>query len=163
MVQAAGVPQAARVLELGPGTGAITGVIHEHLPETAKFVGVELNAEFVKQLRVRFPHSTILEGGAQEVDLQPHVEGSAGFDAIISGLPWTAFPRSLQEDILGQVLPQLAPGGCFVTFAYWGLHRLPGGQRFRALLCDHAAEVTTTPVVWGNLPPAFVYVARKSA
>jgi phospholipid N-methyltransferase len=79
----------------------------------------------------------------------------------VSGLPWTAFPESLQDAILGNVLPHLAPGGCFVTFAYYGFHQLPGGRRFRALLERLLPQVTTTEVVWANLPPAFVYVGRK--
>jgi phospholipid N-methyltransferase len=61
---------------------------------------------------------------------------------------------------LGNVLPHLAPNGRFATFAYYGFHQLPSGQRFRDLLHQKLTGVETSRVVWANLPPAFVYVGR---
>lgn len=161
MVEAANVPHARRVLELGPGTGAFTSVIRDCLPDTSQFLGVEMNAAFVKNLRERFPSFDFVEAAAQELDFAQHLPASESFDAIVSGLPWTAFPESLQTAILHHVLPRLRPGGCFVTFAYFGLHLLPGGRNFRRLLEQQQGRVHTTQVVWGNVPPAFVYVLRK--
>ena len=98
---------------------------------------------------------------AQEFDLQKYCNGGPKFDVIVSGLPWTAFPRELQMAILDNVLPHLAPGGCFATFAYWGFHQLPSGRQFRHLLHENLPGVETSRVVWANMPPAFVYVGRK--
>ena len=69
--------------------------------------------------------------------------------------------RGTVADYCTTASAHLAPGGCFVTFAYYGFHQLPGGRRFRALLERLLPQVTTTEVVWANLPPAFVYVGRK--
>ena len=159
MMEAAGVDHAKRVLELGPGTGAFTQAIADVMGADADYLGLEVNEAFVQQLRPRFPQMRFENAGAQEFDLATP-EFAGGFDAIISGLPWTAFPESLQRAILGNVLPHLASDGCFVTFAYFGFHHLPGGRRFRALLESFMPRVTTTRVVWPNLPPAFVYVGR---
>lgn len=161
MMQASGASQAARILELGPGTGAFTQAIAEVMRPDAAYLGVEVNEAFVQQLRPRFPRMRFEQAGAQEFDLTTP-EFGGGFDAIISGLPWTAFPEPLQQAILSNVLPHLAPNGCFVTFAYFGFHQLPGGRRFRALLESLLPKVTTTRVVWANVPPAFVYVGRKA-
>jgi phospholipid N-methyltransferase len=161
MMKASNASNAARILELGPGTGAFTQAIAEVMKPDAAYLGLEVNEAFVQQLRQRFSKMRFEQAGAQEFDLTTP-EYAPGFDAIISGLPWTAFPESLQKAILGNVLPHLAPGGCFVTFAYFGFHQFPGGQRFRALLESLLPQVTTTEVVWANLPPAFVYVGRKS-
>lgn len=162
MIEAAGVWQSRRVLELGPGTGAFTAAIADVMPHGSEYLGIELNDSFVKQLRPRFPQMRFECAGAQEFDFTCALPEGTKFDTIISGLPWTAFPRGLQESILSNVLPHLAPGGCFATFAYWGFHHLPSGQRFRSLLHGLTHGVETTRVVWRNLPPAFVYIARKS-
>jgi phosphatidylethanolamine/phosphatidyl-N-methylethanolamine N-methyltransferase len=162
MMEATGVCQARRILELGPGTGAFTRAIADTMPREASYLGIELNDTFVQQLRPRFPRMCFECAGAQEFDFTQVLAPGETYDTIISGLPWTAFPRGLQEAILKNVLPHLAPGGCFATFAYWGFHKLPSGQRFRALLHELTHGVETTRVVWPNLPPAFVYVARKS-
>ncbi len=162
MMEAAGVWQARRVLELGPGTGALTHAIADMMPHEASYLGIELNDTFVQQLRPRFPRMRFECAGAQEFDFTQALPAGETFDAVISGLPWTAFPRALQEAILGNVLPHLAPGGCFVTFAYWGFHKLPSGRRFRGLLHEMTHGVETSRVVWRNLPPAFVYIARKT-
>ena len=162
MMEVTGVWQAQRVLELGPGTGAFTSAIAEVMPHEADYLGIELNHSFVEQLRPRFPKMRFECAGAQEFDFSGILPEGEKFDTIISGLPWTAFPRCLQESILSNVLPHLAPGGCFATFAYWGFHQLPSGQRFRSLLHELTHGVETSRVVWRNLPPAFVYIARKA-
>ncbi len=162
MMEAAGVWQAKRVLELGPGTGALTSAISGIMPHEADYVGIELNDAFVQKLRPRFPRMRFECADAQQFDFSSILSSEEKFDTIISGLPWTAFPRGLQESILSNVLPQLASGGSFVTFAYYGFHQLPSGRRFRDLLHEMTHGVETTRVVWANLPPAFVYVARKS-
>lgn len=159
MMEAAGVAGAQRILELGPGTGAFTQAIADVMKPGASYLGLEVNESFVKQLRPRFPQMRFEVTCAQEFDLTTP-EFADGFDVIISGLPWTAFPESLQRAILSNVLPHLVPHGCFATFAYFGFHHLPGGRRFRALVESLMPCVTTTRVVWPNLPPAFVYLAR---
>jgi phospholipid N-methyltransferase len=126
-----------------------------------RYVGVELNASFVVELQRRFPQLHFIQGAAQEVDLTVARAGAAHYDAIISGLPWTAFPDSLQDAILAHVLPHLAVGGRFITFAYAGLCHLKGGRLFRHKLQKLGTKLETTSIVWANVPPAFVYVLTK--
>lgn len=163
MVDAAGVAQAGSVLELGPGTGAITRHIAEVMPSHCRYVGLELNASFVGRLRVEFPRLQFEAGAAQEFDFSRVLGPGEFFDSIVSGLPWTAFPESLQKAIFDHVLPHLRPGGVFTTFAYTGFHLLPAGRHFRTLLAGRCEALSTTHTVWRNLPPAFVYAARAGA
>lgn len=160
MVEAAGTSTSRHVLELGPGTGALTEAVGRAMPDDCGYLGLELNDSFVQRLRNRFPGMRFECCCAQKFDLTTP-EFAAGFDVIISGLPWTAFPEELQKAILANVLPRLAPGGRFVTFAYLGFHKLPAGRHFRDLLGSLLPNVTTTEVVWANLPPAFVYVGSN--
>ncbi len=161
MMDCAGVAGARHILELGPGTGAFTGAIEKAMPKEASYLGIELIETFVQQLKPRFPALNFHVAGAQEFEFGTYLDNNDTFDVVVSGLPWTAFPRSLQEAILDNVLPHLAPGGRFATFAYYGFHRLPSGQRFRGLLSEKLSKVETSRVVWPNMPPAFVYVGSK--
>jgi phosphatidylethanolamine/phosphatidyl-N-methylethanolamine N-methyltransferase len=162
IVQAAEVSRARHVLELGPGTGPFTETICRTLHSQGRYLGVELNPAFVATLRARFPQWDFAEAAAQEYDFSKWLPEDEGVDSIVCGLPWTAFPEWLQVGILKNVLPRLAPGGKFATFAYTGLHLLPGGRRFRKLLEQQGCELTLTPTVWANVPPAFVYVLTKN-
>lgn len=163
MVETAGVSTAAAVLELGPGTGAITQHIARALPERSRYVGLELNPSFVERLQGEFPRLQFETCCAQEFDFSRVLQPGEYFDCIVSGLPWTAFPESLQIAILDHVLPKLRPGGVFTTFAYAGFHLLPAGRHFRSLLEQRCESLTTSATVWKNLPPAFVYAAQAGA
>ena len=161
MVEAANVPHARRVLELGPGTGAFTSVIKDCLPHSSNYLGIEMNATFVETLRKRFEGFEFVSAAAQQFDFDAYLPAGEAFDSIVCGLPWTAFPEGLQREILNHVLARLRPGGCFATFAYFGFHKLPGGRHFRDLLKQQPGKLRTTSVVWGNVPPAFVYVVQR--
>jgi phosphatidylethanolamine/phosphatidyl-N-methylethanolamine N-methyltransferase len=161
MVKEAQLHPTSHILELGPGTGPITEVIAEQISAHMHYVGIELNDAFVSELQARFPKLHFIHGAAQDVDLTTAKAGAAYYDAVISGLPWTAFPESLQDAILDHVMPHLAAGGRFITFAYAGLCHLKGGRLFRQKLQNLGGRLETTPIVWANVPPAFVYVLTK--
>lgn len=161
MVQAANLGQAHCILELGPGTGAFTSLILSTMPAGARYLGLDLNATFIERLSQRHPGHRFANAAAQDFDFQGFLGDGQQFDAIVSGLPWTAFPEALQIAILDHVMPHLKPGGVLATFAYTGFHKLPSGQHFRHLLRQHCSSLRTTRTVWRNLPPAFVYAAVK--
>ncbi len=159
MVKAAKVSEARNILELGPGTGAFTHEIQRTLPTDCNYLGLDMNAAFVASLRSQFPGLRFEQAAAQDFDYAPYMAGG-GFDAIVSGLPWAALPESVQTALLERIFSVLKPGGIFATFVYTGIHYLPRGQKFRRLLKHRSRQVETTPTVWLNLPPAFIYVAR---
>lgn len=163
LAESANISAARKVLELGPGTGPITAAISNTIPAQAHYLGLEMNESFVKQLRERFPAMQFEAVAAQTFDFDQVLGRDGSFDAIVSGLPWTAFPESLQIAILDHVMARLRPGGLFVTFAYAGFHMLPSGRHFRKLLSSRVATLETTHTIWGNFPPAFVYVAKMGS
>ena len=87
--------------------------------------------------------------------------GQTHADVILSGLPWASFPNWLQDEILNAILVSLPEGGSFATFAYLQGMLLPAGIRFRKKLNSFFRKVETSPVVWRNIPPAFVYRCHK--
>jgi len=148
---------ASVVAEFGPGTGAFTSVILEKLPSGCNFFALEINSDFAGILRRRFSGVRIIEGDVSEVATICDSLGVEKVDCIVSGLPWASFSPAKQEDLLAATLSVLRPGGQFVTFSYLQGLLMPGGQRFRRLLNRSFAGVSQSRIVWGNLPPAFVY------
>lgn len=149
------------VVELGPGTGAVSAVIDRRLPPTGRHLAVELDPDMVAYLGRHRPSLEVVRGDARDLTRLLGDRGVTGVDAIVSGLPWALFDTPTQTAILGQVARLLAPGGAFTTFAY--LHGMPlhTARRFRRTLAATFDEVVVSKTVWRNLPPAFGYVCRR--
>ena len=79
MAQYVDVHSEGPVVELGPGTGAITNALIEHGVDQKRLVLVEYNPGFCALLRDRYPHAKVVQGDAY------------GF-AIRSGRRWTHRP-----------------------------------------------------------------------
>ncbi len=152
---------AKSVLELGPGTGALTKHIVPRLGSRTQFNAIELNEEFVRILKDEFPHQNIHLGSATDSLQILKEQKLESAEYIISGLPWASFDPELQNALLKAVLDCLPDGGKFTTFAYSAAAWLPRGKRFRKLLEDNFSEVSRSAVVWRNLPPAFAYHCVK--
>ena len=161
IVEKAAVSQADRILELGPGTGVFTEAIRQAKKPASRFVALEYNEVFATRLKARFPDVSVVQGCVSRLREHASQHDCAGAGSIVCGLPWTAFEDSAQRTMLGEIRETLGEKGIFATFAYFGLHWLPGGQRFRQLLTREFRRVELSPVVLRNLPPAFVYTCSK--
>ena len=161
IVSRVGVDTADVIVELGPGTGAITREIVLRMPDTARLIAIELDETLCGHLREKFPDVTVCNASAAGIGEILARYSLPKPTVVISGLPWANFSVALQWSILNSVAEEIAPGGYFTTFAYLQGMMLTSGRRFRSMLSEVFAEVETSPVVWGNLPPAFVYRCRK--
>ncbi|MBX9680493.1 MAG: methyltransferase domain-containing protein [Gemmataceae bacterium] len=92
-----------RILEIGPGTGAVTVEILKCLQLGDHLDIVEINGAFVAHLRSRFDSDPLFQPHAKQVRILhmplQEVDGSGSYDVLISGLPLNNFPLSLVEDI----------------------------------------------------------------
>lgn len=161
MVSHVGMESAGVIVELGPGTGVITREIVQTMPENARFIAIELDETLCGLLRQQFPEITVCNDSAAGIGDILKRYSLPNPNVVISGLPWANFTPRLQRNILCSVAEHIAPGGYFATFAYLQGLMFPTGQRFRKLLGEVFSEVETSPVIWKNLPPAFVYRCRK--
>jgi phosphatidylethanolamine/phosphatidyl-N-methylethanolamine N-methyltransferase len=138
------------VLELGPGTGAITGALVAKLGE-ARLTAIEYDAEFAAALKARFPAMRVIQGDA--FDLDKTLGHREPYAAIVSGLPLLNFPMAMRHRLLQGVAARLKPGAPFIQFSY-GLHAPvtpPDGH-----------VVSQAAFAWANMPPARVWVYRKA-
>lgn len=157
-----GLASALAVVELGPGTGTITGKIASRIRPEAAFLAIELNPVFVRRLAAQIPLVHVIHDSAErlgEILLERDVES---VDAVISSLPWSLFSQERQEGLLRAVAQSLRPGGTFATTAYLPGLSFPAARRFRELLERHFPSVQRSALVWRNLPPAFVYRCRTA-
>ncbi|MDI2125480.1 class I SAM-dependent methyltransferase [Yinghuangia seranimata] len=148
---------ARTVVELGPGTGAVTGAIRARMHPDARLIAVELNPVLAQAVRERFAGPDVDVHTASAADLVDLVDGPV--DAVVSGLPWAAMRADERTAALDAVTAVLRPDGAFTTFAYIHAAWSPPARRLAADLRARFAEVHRSPVVWTNTPPAFVHHA----
>jgi phospholipid N-methyltransferase len=149
------------IVELGPGTGAVTTEIAKHLTPNTRYLGIELNPAFYRGLKHDFPHLDFANSDVAEFDALLSHRGLRQIDAVISGLPWASLPVSLQSAVLPSVARHLSPGGVFVTFAYIHGLALPAAQALHVTLRRHFPLVRRSKPVWLNVPPAICYICGK--
>lgn len=162
MVDASNIDSAMAIIELGAGAGAVTREILRSKHHRARLLAIERNPALAATLRTQFPQITVANVCASELG---HVAKAASFstaDSILSALPWTSLPAATQSTLLKIAHDALSVEGIFTTFACFGLHLTPSGRSFRQRLEQTFARVEALPVVWSNLPPAFVYRCTKS-
>jgi phosphatidylethanolamine/phosphatidyl-N-methylethanolamine N-methyltransferase len=161
MLSAVDFSSARTIVEFGPGTGAFTREIAGRLAPGARYLGIELNPVFVTRLAHSYPRLSFVHGSVGELGQILVTARITSVDAIVCGLPWATLPISLQDTVFSAIDLALAPGGVFTTFGYPQSLVLPGAWALRRRLRRGFAEVGRTPVVWGNVPPAFAYICRK--
>ncbi len=157
IVEGCDLPSRETVVELGPGTGAFTSLILERLKRRSRFFALEINRMNVRELRRRFPRLQVYADSAERLPKYLRLHDAPMADCIISGLAWGNMLPATQNRIFNAVLSSLAPDGLFTTFAYVHAQWLPTSLRFRKRLFRHFSKIEITPIVWRNLPPAFVY------
>jgi phosphatidylethanolamine/phosphatidyl-N-methylethanolamine N-methyltransferase len=141
------------VVELGPGTGAITSALIERGVDQKRLVLVEYNPGFCALLRDRYPHARVVQGDAYTLRDSLRNVLSAPASAVVSGLPLVTKPMQTRLKLIRDAFAALAPGAPFVQFTYSVAPPIPKS------LPGISTEASER--IWMNLPPARVWVYRK--
>lgn len=149
------------VVELGPGTGAVSSAIAARLPRGARHVAVELDAGMAAFLRQRHTGVDVVNADACHLSELLAARSIPRVPAVVSGLPWSLFDSSTQDCILQQIAEAIGQQGVFTTFAYTHARMLPSARNFRRALQRTFAEVQVSRLVWQNMPPAFSYICKQ--
>lgn len=149
------------VVELGPGTGALTRELAAGLGDPGHLILLEQNLALAKILRRTYPNAHVIRDCVTNLGHHLNRLGYPEVDYVVSGLPWTLFSTKLQERGLEEVARAVKPGGAFVAFLYLHGMRFSNGSRFEARLGQHLGQISKSKPVWRNLPPARVLTWRR--
>ncbi|HEV3500695.1 MAG TPA: rRNA adenine N-6-methyltransferase family protein [Bradyrhizobium sp.] len=153
MAQYVDIDSKGPVVELGPGTGAITSALIEHGVDQKRLVLVEYNPGFCALLRDRYPHAKIVQGDAYTLRDSLRNVLSAPASAVVSGLPLVTKPMLTRLKLIRDAFVALAPGAPFVQFTYSVAPPIPKSLP--------GVSTEASERIWMNLPPARVWVYRK--
>jgi phosphatidylethanolamine/phosphatidyl-N-methylethanolamine N-methyltransferase len=142
------------VVELGPGTGAITSALVDHGIDQKRLVLVEYNPGFCALLRDRYPQAKVVQGDAYTLRDTLWNVLAAPATAIVSGLPLVTKPMMTRIRLVRDAFAALAPGAPFVQFTYAVVPPIPKSLP--------GVSTEASERIWMNLPPARVWVYRKS-
>jgi phosphatidylethanolamine/phosphatidyl-N-methylethanolamine N-methyltransferase len=153
MAQYVDVDSDAPVVELGPGTGAITNALIERGIDQTRLVLVEYNPGFCALLRDRYPQAKVVQGDAYRLRDSLRQVLAAPAAAVVSGLPLVTKPMQTRLRLIRDAFLALAPGAPFVQFTYSVAPPIPKSLP--------GVSTEASERVWMNLPPARVWVYRK--
>jgi phosphatidylethanolamine/phosphatidyl-N-methylethanolamine N-methyltransferase len=153
MAQYVDADSSGPVIELGPGTGAITSALIERGIDQKRLVLVEYNPGFCALLRDRYPLAKVVQGDAYRLrDTLRNVLGAPA-TAIVSGLPLVTRPMLTRLRLIRDAFVALSPGAPFVQFTYSVVPPIPKSLP--------GVSTEASERIWMNLPPARVWVYRK--
>jgi phospholipid N-methyltransferase len=170
---AAATPRA--ILEVGPGTGAVTACLVSKLQRNDRLTLVELNDDFVAHLNKRFTTEPVFQAAADRTNIVhgrlEELPSEHQFDLIISGLPLNNFAVTEVEKILEIFSQLLKPGGTLSFFEYIFIRRVKavvttgqGRQRLKGIGAALDRTLNGREIkrdwVWPNVPPAWVHHVR---
>jgi phosphatidylethanolamine/phosphatidyl-N-methylethanolamine N-methyltransferase len=153
MAQYVDVDSKGPVVELGPGTGAITNALIEHGVDQKRLVLVEYNPGFCALLRDRYPHAKVVQGDAYKLRDSLLKVLDVPASAVVSGLPLVTKPMLTRLKLVRDAFAALAPGAPFVQFTYSVAPPIPKSLP--------GVSTEASERIWMNLPPARVWVYRK--
>ncbi len=117
--------QALRILEIGPGTGAVTREIARSMGPADELECYEVNARFVSFLEGEIRHDPAFGPVADRITIHnapaQALNASATFDFAICSAPLNNFDADTTYAILDVALGSLAPNGSMTLFEYAGL------------------------------------------
>ncbi|CCD87911.1 phospholipid N-methyltransferase [Bradyrhizobium sp. ORS 285] len=141
------------VIELGPGTGAITNALVEHGVDQKRLVLVEYNPSFCALLRDRYPHAKVVQGDAYRLRDTLWNVLNAPASAVVSGLPLVTKPMLTRMKLVRDAFAAMSPNAPFVQFTYSVVPPIPKSLP--------GVKTEASERIWMNLPPARVWVYRK--
>jgi phosphatidylethanolamine/phosphatidyl-N-methylethanolamine N-methyltransferase len=152
MATAAGSPRDGFIVELGPGTGPVTGALIENGVAEERLALIEYDSQFCRLLKARFPRAEIIQGDAYDLPRALAAFKGQPIAAIVSSLPLLNQPPARRVKLIGDAFALMGSQGAFVQFTYGLASPVPhDASRYSA--------VRSRPVLL-NLPPAFVWTYR---
>ncbi len=165
-----------RILEVGPGTGAVTGSLVRSLQPGDCLDLVEINDVFADMLRKRFETDEAWNRVADQCEVHQlplqEFKSDEPYDYVISGLPMNNFEPALVSELLETMFGLMQDGAVLSYFEYIYIRSIKcvltrGDEKKRIREIDRVVGDWQDKYrfernwVFVNLPPAWVQHLRK--
>lgn len=141
------------VIELGPGTGAMTEALIKRGVAPERIIAIEFSRDFVPLLAKRFPGATILQGDAYALREKVRSLTEDKACAVVSSLPLFTEPPARRIRMVTDAFDLLHPGAPFIQFSYALVSPVP-----RSIT---GMTVEISDWILKNMPPARVWTYRR--
>jgi phosphatidylethanolamine/phosphatidyl-N-methylethanolamine N-methyltransferase len=165
MLEPLPLERARVVVEVGPGTGAMTQALLDLIPSDATLLAFEINSRFFRYLKTRIsdPRLVVINASAETLPKEVDRRGYERVDAVVSSLALGLMPDRKRRAFLGGLASLLGEGGVCTQYQY--IHRLQmKNRRIRKFSLARLLQAYFSSVqrrtIWRNLPPAFVFTCR---
>ncbi|MFL5014063.1 phospholipid N-methyltransferase PmtA [Rhizobium sp.] len=141
------------VLELGPGTGAITKAILGRGVRPENLVAIEYSTDFHKHLKRTYPGVHFINGDAFDLQKTLGDFSSQMFDSVVSGIPLLNFPMAMRISLLESLLDRMPAGRPVVQISYGAISPIAANpDRYHIQHFDF---------VMRNIPPAQLWIYKR--
>ncbi|QFY62131.1 methyltransferase domain-containing protein [Rhizobium grahamii] len=141
------------VLELGPGTGAITKAILGRGVKPENLVAIEYSTDFYEHLIRLYPGVNFINGDAFNLDKTLGDLKDQKFDSVISAVPLLNFPMQARIALLESLLDRLPAGRPVVQISYGAVSPIIARpDRYHIQHFDFIVR---------NIPPAQLWIYRR--
>jgi len=163
-------PRVRTLVELGPGTGAVTSEMLKRLGPDGRLFAIDINQAFINHLRETCSDPRLIPVCGSAADMRsllaPHHAGPV--DAIVSSLGLTTMDHRTRMSVLREIGACLPSNGTMTQYQY--VHAAAGHldiAKLKFSRFDEArflrrffSDVSVGHVIL-NFPPAFVFTCRK--
>ena len=159
------------ILEVGPGTGAITREIARVLKPGDTLTAIEINESFAEHLRHDIQTKKEYAKSRDQIKVQvgrlEDIQGTEIYDCIISGLPMNNFEGEIVRQIFSVFRSLMKPGAPLSYYEYFAIRNLkyPFVPKLEKKRLREVSEIVDEEIkkhqirarkVWMNVPPAVV-------
>ncbi|WP_062208811.1 class I SAM-dependent methyltransferase [Aureimonas sp. AU12] len=142
------------ILELGPGLGVVTRALLDAGVAPSRITSIEYDRDFAATLTRRFPGVNVIHGDGFDLDATLADGGATRFSTILFAIPIVKLPQAERQALFTRYFARLAPGGNLTQLSYlWTPPVKPVAGVF---------DVSASPIVWDNIPPARVWIYRPA-
>ena len=140
------------IIEVGPGTGAITQAILNKIHSPSQLTLIEKNKVLYRYLRKYFNDINLLHCGIEEFEKKQQATKHK-LKYIVSSLPLMSMPEAIKKQCIDAMIALLPPKGYLIQYTY---HLFK-----KEIIQSDILALKEKRLVLLNLPPAKVLLYQK--
>ncbi|GGD96738.1 methyltransferase [Aureimonas endophytica] len=142
------------ILELGPGLGVVTQALVDKGVAPERITSVEYDPGFAATLQQRFPRINVIRGDGFDLDATLGERRGEKFAAILFAIPILHMPQEKRQALFSDYFTRLMPGANLTQLSYL--------QTAPVKPVDGSFRVSSSPIIWDNIPPARVWIYSQA-